>query len=114
MVKRTVYRVKVKERYEALGIWKDFVEIRNRYRELGLSPAQAFKEAMAEVEKRWPEGKPKPGKKMQVPTPQESPIMAEIEDRAIIDRLIRLSRDRKSSPLQEFQWVYANAGNRSD
>ena len=110
MVKRTVYRVKVKERYLALGIWKDFVELRDRYRELGLSPAQAFKEAMVEVERMFPDGKPKPGRKLAAPTPKESPVMVEIEDRAVIDRLIRQARGRKSSPLTEFTWVYNQAG----
>ena len=104
MVKRSVYRIQVKERFQQLGIWRDFVELRDRYVTLGLTPAQAFQAAVTEVEKKFPEGK------AAKPPPTQRPIMEEIGDQDTVRRLIRAAKGRKASPLQEFTWVYTHAG----
>ena len=111
MPARSSYRSRVKERYKRLNIWEDFVNLRYRYAEFGLTPAQTFAAAMEEIERLYPDGKPESSGK---PIPQKNkgltPIMGEIKHDDHVRRLIKLCSGRDAAPLKVFTWVYNHAG----
>lgn len=110
-MKRSVYRVRVKERYKQLHIWDDFVVARDKYTSFGLSPAESFHAAMEEIERLYPNGKPASTNQ---PIPKKNlnlkPIMDEIRHDDHIRRLIKATEGRDAPPLKVFQWVYNHAG----
>lgn len=58
-------RTELKQRLQAAGVWKGYVDMREELKDGGMEPAEASAEALRRVEARLaeqPNGEPKPGK----------------------------------------------------
>lgn len=112
MLKRSEYRVRVKERYQQLNIWNDFVSLRDKYSRMGLTPADSFAAAMGEIEELYPEGKPQSIRGGAVPRKlvKLRPIMEDLQHDEHVRRLVKASAGRDSPPVKVFTWVFNHVG----
>jgi hypothetical protein len=109
-VHSSVWRKLVKDRYKKLGIWDDFVRIREEKKVSGLTPANAWRAAMDQVEKEFPDGKRKSRGPNADNPPQTRLMMDDFVEDEIVAHFMEKARGKDTTTDKMFRWVFNHVG----